>query len=745
MASALFDFVMVVALQEQKNEYKPAITYRFPPSTTPDNKDKTTSAIMQFCWPELTAKNDNKVKEILKVKGSETFSFVLTDIDGTKRFGYCRRFLGSQAECYCLLSFFPSFSLFAQILDIVEQRREASSSAVFTFLKAVLAEKVPGPGDRIAIKTFSATKKDSPDEYQLRRDDNDYEYLDYVSFVSLFKRLDVNNIMYLFEALLHERRIIVLGKSLAMLSTCVHAIANMVFPFTWQHVFIPILPLSLIDYCCAPMPFLVGVLSSSKSTLDSLPLEEVVILDLDKGDFVEKPQFTSTLPPNKANELQRSLQAALRNIGSSSFDKQIANSFVLFFCDTLEKYGDYIAKGAFDEKSFMASKDQETRTFLKDFVRSQMFDCFIHEREKLSLRGSIDNCVLRKYKQNILTGFGRDANRPPQPSHSTYCDKCGIKLREADIQLDKKGTPFCASCNIPEKREKKKNLLGLVNKITKMVRKTADNKSSDDSSEGKKDKEKDKDKDRSHHNSVSEEEKHKTSAQSFFKDVKALFKPKDKKKHLSEERDVPSIAKSAEFPKKTDSNPVLVPKSGASTPTKRSSFDTDARPTGPKSAQPTVPATAPKKLPISPVNTQPKSVAPVPPPKQNAPAAGNTKETAQRRIRRTQSIGANDSRAMVQRPNLTPVKPTTDANGKLSGIPEIPATNPKITATKKMPVPPPSRPKLNRQLSSNGVPKPNQYNTFPHPKLGAPPKTNSLRNGNLPERKPPLPPQQTSK
>jgi hypothetical protein len=40
--------------------------------------------------------------------------------------------------------------------------------------------------------------------------------------------------MYLFEALLHERRIIVLGKSLAMLSTCVHAIANMVFPFTWQ-------------------------------------------------------------------------------------------------------------------------------------------------------------------------------------------------------------------------------------------------------------------------------------------------------------------------------------------------------------------------------------------------------------------------------------------------------------------------------------------------------------------------------
>ena len=88
-----------------------------------------------------------------------------------------------------------------------------------------------------------------------------------------------------------------------------------------------------------------------------------MILDLDKGDFIEKPQFVSTLPPSKATELQRTLQSTVRSqIGSSSFDQQIANSFVLFFCDVLENYGDYIAKGTFDEKSFLASKDQETRT-----------------------------------------------------------------------------------------------------------------------------------------------------------------------------------------------------------------------------------------------------------------------------------------------------------------------------------------------------------------------------------------------
>lgn len=181
------------------------------------------------------------------------------------------------------------------------------------------------------------------------------------------------------------------------------------------------------------------------------------------------------------------------------------------------------------------------------------------------------------------------------------------------------------------------------------------------------------------------------------------------------------MARSSDIPKKSDSSSSFTghTKSGASTPTKRSSFDTDVRPSGPKSAQPTVPATAPKKFPVTPVNTQPKSMAPVPtnPKQHHSPtAAGNTKEPVQRKIRRTQSIGANDSKSMVQRANLTPVKPTTDANGKLSGIPEIPATNPKIPAAKKLPTPP-SRPKLSRQLSSNGVPKPNsvQYNTFPHP------------------------------
>jgi hypothetical protein len=108
-------------------KYDPVISYRFPPA--PEKRDKISNAALQFCFPEAIT---NDIKPILRFSkrtasfvhfftllknfsissfclcratGSETFSFVLTDADGSKRFGYCRRFLGKNPECYCIVSF----------------------------------------------------------------------------------------------------------------------------------------------------------------------------------------------------------------------------------------------------------------------------------------------------------------------------------------------------------------------------------------------------------------------------------------------------------------------------------------------------------------------------------------------------------------------------------------------------------------------------------------------------------------
>lgn len=46
-------------------------------------------------------------------------------------------------------------------------------------------------------------------------------------------------------------------------------------PFSWHHIFIPIVPASLLSYVTAPMPFLVGIKRSLQPTMEKLPMEAV--------------------------------------------------------------------------------------------------------------------------------------------------------------------------------------------------------------------------------------------------------------------------------------------------------------------------------------------------------------------------------------------------------------------------------------------------------------------------------------
>ena len=53
----------------------------------------------------------------------------------------------------------------------------------------------------------------------------------------------------------------------------------LLYPFTWQHIFVPVLPPSLLTFCCAPMPFVLGILRTS--------LEEAAKQPLDTGNCIK--------------------------------------------------------------------------------------------------------------------------------------------------------------------------------------------------------------------------------------------------------------------------------------------------------------------------------------------------------------------------------------------------------------------------------------------------------------------------
>lgn len=59
------------------------------------------------------------------------------------------------------------------------------------------------------------------------------------------------------------------------LSQCIHAAAALLYPFSWAHTYIPVVPESLLDTVCCPTPFMVGVQTRFQQQVMDSPMEEV--------------------------------------------------------------------------------------------------------------------------------------------------------------------------------------------------------------------------------------------------------------------------------------------------------------------------------------------------------------------------------------------------------------------------------------------------------------------------------------
>lgn len=303
-------------------------SYRFPPSGPGADRaaeEAEVGTIVQFCFPEETIPQvpagPRHRSGTLREAVQQTFSFVLTETDGSKRYGYCRRWVrgdGRRAECACVISLVPSMALFAQLLDIIQARRAAPSaaasgaSALFTFLRAVLANAFPRPGDALTVRTFSAAGGAQPDVYTLTRPRAE-TLADFVSVAALLARLSAAVVVELWAALLCERRVLVTSSDPARLSATMSALAALLHPLAWQHVFIPVLPKSLAGYVTAPMPFFIGCLAPTLDAVraSGMPLEEIYLVSADTGAVTMRPADAAAVLPRGPAALLRNTLVAL--------------------------------------------------------------------------------------------------------------------------------------------------------------------------------------------------------------------------------------------------------------------------------------------------------------------------------------------------------------------------------------------------------------------------------------------------
>ncbi|KAJ4403587.1 hypothetical protein N0V91_006463 [Didymella pomorum] len=127
-----------------------------------------------------------------------------------------------------------------------------------------------------------------------------------IDIYALFRCLSIPNIMTLFEYVLSEARIILLSSHTAMLHLASMAITNLIYPFQWCGVFIPVLPARLVQTIEAPCPYIVGIERRYEPT--DYPDDDFVLIDLDQNSIVSNGPPPPPLPRQQRRKLQSLLQ-----------------------------------------------------------------------------------------------------------------------------------------------------------------------------------------------------------------------------------------------------------------------------------------------------------------------------------------------------------------------------------------------------------------------------------------------------
>ncbi|NWX16766.1 DEN1B protein, partial [Aegotheles bennettii] len=293
-------------------------------------------------------------------------------IESKQRFGFCRLTSGGKV-CLCILSYLPWFEVYYKLLntlaDYLAKEQENDSNDL---LKSLYSHPVPKANALVSLSVHSYFI--TPDITGLPTIPESRNLTEY------FVAVDVNNMLQLYASMLHERRIIITSSKLSTLTACVHASAALLYPMYWQHIYIPVLPPHLLDYCCAPMPYLIGVHLSLIDRVKNRSLEDVVLLNVDTN--------TLETPFNDLNNLPGEVVSALKNKlkkQSTATGDGVAKAFLRAQAALFGSYRDALRYKpgepiTFCENSFVKHRSSTTKQFLETAVNLQLFKQFIDGR-----------------------------------------------------------------------------------------------------------------------------------------------------------------------------------------------------------------------------------------------------------------------------------------------------------------------------------------------------------------------------
>ena len=310
-----------IILQKNNNSYnfglirhKSPYSFKYLPEVLdiyPNNEEQN-KAVAMFCFPEGV-----KIKN--RFETPKCFNFVLTDEVGDRTYGSTLIFVEeisiSLREAFipsynepnkkfyceksiCVLSKYPFYYncllFLKEIYQIVEPKSSGKipiERAICTFVDSLYLQSYD------KILRFNINDRDI-DFYKVANygqfwDTND-KYIE-----TLFRLLSYEQIITAWQGLLLEKKLYLICSSKIVLSQVAHALINLLFPFKWIHVYVPILPEKLRLFIESPVPLIIGI--SFHIEINELPSDSL-ILDINKNKFENYKEKIPPLP-SKLNKI----------------------------------------------------------------------------------------------------------------------------------------------------------------------------------------------------------------------------------------------------------------------------------------------------------------------------------------------------------------------------------------------------------------------------------------------------------
>lgn len=197
-------------------------------------------------------------------------------------------------KCICFTSSFPHVSPLKQYLLQLHKTtigRQKLSLPFETYLSNLLYD-VPAPLPGKTIQFHAPLSKLTCRMPGVL----DFPLCDY-SLLSVVQKIGLKNLVKVFTCVLLEHQLLIKSASYSELMECAEWLTALLCPFTWQHVYVPILPASQYMFLDAPVPYIMGL----KASYDFCPDVEITnegslcMLDLNRGSL-EVPEDLPAFP-----------------------------------------------------------------------------------------------------------------------------------------------------------------------------------------------------------------------------------------------------------------------------------------------------------------------------------------------------------------------------------------------------------------------------------------------------------------